>query len=59
MDANEQQKDTININHLIKEVVDSFQLRAEQSGMKIDFDYEDEEMMVKQNHKIYLLFCII
>lgn len=57
MVANEQQKDTININHLIKEVVDSFQLRAEQSGMKIDFDYEDEEMMVKtepQNLSIIL-----
>ena len=35
------------INQLIREVVDSFQLRAEQTGFKIDFDCGDEVLPVK------------
>ena len=38
MDTNPLQQETVNIPQLIKVVVDSFHLRAEQTGCKIDFE---------------------
>ncbi len=57
MDIKPQQQETVNIPQLIKEVVDSFHLRAEQTGCKIDFECEDIGMVVNtqpQNLNIIL-----
>jgi len=57
MDTNPQQQETVNIPQLIKVVVDSFHLRAEQTGCKIDFECEDTDIVVNtqpQNLNIIL-----
>lgn len=57
MDSSAQKKETVDIKQLINEVVDSFRLRADQSGCRLEFKCEDADMMVKaepQNLNIIL-----
>ncbi len=57
MDATPQVQETVNIPQLIKVVVDSFRLRVEQTGCKIDFECEDTDIVVNtqpQNLNIIL-----